>query len=177
MAEGSTGGEEQVVSRRGFMGWAVGLGAAFVAAVIAVPKIGNLFGTTPASAQEGAYVKVTDMASLATGQVTGLTFVEENVDGYVHELLPHSVWAIKHSDTAATVFSPVCPHLGCQVLWNRDSQKFDCPCHGSVFARDGKVTAGPSPRALDALPSKIENGELLVEWVYYKLGIPEQVPV
>jgi Rieske Fe-S protein len=122
-------------------------------------------------------VKVADMASLVTGQVTGLTFVEESVDGYQHELLPHSVWVIKQSETTAAVYSPVCPHLGCQVLWNRDAQKFDCPCHASVFARDGKVLSGPAPRALDTLPNKVVKGELLVEWVYYKLGIPEQIPV
>ena len=177
MADEPAGGGGTEVSRRGFLGWAVGLGSAFTAAVLGIPLVGTMFGTTPASAHQADFVKVADMASLVIGQVTGLTFVEENVDGYVHELLPHSVWVIKESDTAARVFSPVCPHLGCQVLWNRDTQKFDCPCHGSVFARDGKVLAGPAPRALDTLPSKIDKGDLLVEWVYYELGIPEQVPV
>jgi Rieske Fe-S protein len=177
MADASAGGDKPEVSRRGFLGWAVGLGTVFVAAVLGAPKVGSMFGTTPASAQQATFVKVADMASLVTGQVTGLTFVEESVDGYVHELLPHSVWVIKNSDTDATVYSPICPHLGCQVLWNRESQKFDCPCHASIFARDGKVLAGPAPRPLDRLPSKVANGELLVEWVYYKLAIPEQVPV
>jgi menaquinol-cytochrome c reductase iron-sulfur subunit len=177
MADVSGAGDKPDVSRRGFLGWAVGLGAAFSAGVVGIPMVASMFGTTPASAHQADFVKVADMANLVTGEVTGLTFVEESVDGYAHELLPHSVWVIKQSETAATVYSPVCPHLGCQVLWNRDSQKFDCPCHGSIFARDGKVLAGPAPRALDTLPSKVVKGELLVEWVYYKLGITEQVPV
>jgi cytochrome b6-f complex iron-sulfur subunit len=42
--------------------------------------------------------------------------------------------------------STVCTHLGCIV--KPTGEGFDCPCHGSRFARDGSVTKGPAPRAL-----------------------------
>lgn len=42
--------------------------------------------------------------------------------------------------------STVCTHLGCIV--KAGAEGFDCPCHGSRFAKDGSVTKGPAPRAL-----------------------------
>jgi len=91
--------------------------------------------------------------------------------------LPHSVYALKKSDTDIVVYSPVCPHLGCQVFFDRQVKEYVCPCHGSRFAEDGARLAGPTPRGLDTLPSKLDKGGLYVQWVQYKPGIAEQVPV
>lgn len=41
-----------------------------------------------------------------------------------------------------------CPHLGCLTSWDATSGHFVCPCHGSVFARDGARLAGPATRGL-----------------------------
>jgi glycine/D-amino acid oxidase-like deaminating enzyme/nitrite reductase/ring-hydroxylating ferredoxin subunit len=48
--------------------------------------------------------------------------------------------------------SPVCPHLGCEVRWNRAEQSWDCPCHGSRFAPDGRVLNGPAVTDLPEAP-------------------------
>jgi Rieske Fe-S protein len=44
--------------------------------------------------------------------------------------------------------SAVCTHAGCHVHWNSTEQCWDCPCHGSQFAPDGAVLAGPAIQAL-----------------------------
>src|SRR5512138_3458565 len=46
-----------------------------------------------------------------------------------------------HSQHGFSAFSLVCTHLGCTV--ERDEQGFTCPCHGSRYDADGKVTHGP----------------------------------
>jgi glycine/D-amino acid oxidase-like deaminating enzyme/nitrite reductase/ring-hydroxylating ferredoxin subunit len=47
-------------------------------------------------------------------------------------------------DGEVVVRSAICPHLWCVVDWNSAEKTWDCPCHGSRFAPDGKVINGPS---------------------------------
>jgi cytochrome b6-f complex iron-sulfur subunit len=48
-----------------------------------------------------------------------------------------------------TALSLVCPHLGCTV--ESKPEGFACPCHGSRFDPQGKVTRGPAAQALRLL--------------------------
>ncbi|KSV58533.1 FAD-dependent oxidoreductase [Acetivibrio ethanolgignens] len=41
--------------------------------------------------------------------------------------------------------SPVrCSHMGCGLTWNPDEESWDCSCHGSRFAADGKLLDNPA---------------------------------
>ena len=53
--------------------------------------------------------------------------------------------------------STICTHLGCIVKATGDG--FDCPCHGSKFARDGSVLKGPAPKGLPWLEVKHLGGD------------------
>jgi len=60
--------------------------------------------------------------------------------------------------------SSVCPHLGCQVHWEAQNERFFCPCHNGVFDADGQGTEGPPKgQSLLRYPLKVENGLLYIE--------------
>ena len=62
--------------------------------------------------------------------------------------------------------SSICPHLGCQVHWQGDRNRFFCPCHNGIFDATGKATGGPPAEAGQSLlpyPLKVESGLLFME--------------
>jgi Rieske Fe-S protein len=82
-----------------------------------------------------------------------------------------SAWVVR-SGKGAAAFSAICPHLGCSVGYDPSAACFACPCHGSVFGRDGAVRSGPAPRGLDPLPTRISGqGEIACRYVRFKPGL------
>lgn len=73
-------------------------------------------------------------------------------------------------DSGATedflALSSTCPHLGCQVHWESQNNRFFCPCHNGVFSPDGVGIGGPPGDAgqnLPRYPLKVENNLLFIE--------------
>jgi menaquinol-cytochrome c reductase iron-sulfur subunit len=163
-------------TRRGFLKFMTGLMSALVAVALGIPLIGTIIG--PSFRQKKPqWAKVGDIDSLSLEEPTSMKFPFKTEDAYLRETVIHEVWVIKHSPSEVTVFSPICPHLGCRYSWHPETKEFACPCHGSIYSITGKVLGGPAPRPLDALPTKLEKGELFVEWETFKVGIPEKILV
>ena len=53
---------------------------------------------------------------------------------------------VLHDAEGFAAVAAVCTHLGCIVSATPDG--LECPCHGSRFARDGRVVRGPAPSPL-----------------------------
>ena len=177
MEETNTPVENRIEStRRGFLQWGTGILTFLCGLAVGIPLIGSFVGPAFRTMKTN-WIKVAEIGTLPVGQPISLKAADVQVDAYVQESVIRHLWAVKNSDTEITVFSPICPHLGCHYNWNPASGHFECPCHGSVYAPDGTVLGGPAPRRLDTLPTKIENGELYVEWKQFKSGTPEKIPV
>ncbi len=72
--------------------------------------------------------------------------------------------------------SSTCPHLGCQVHWEGQKNRFFCPCHNGVFDPTGKATEGPPAEAGQSLPRfplEVRNGLLFIEVKLEELTLGE----
>lgn len=60
--------------------------------------------------------------------------------------------AIRLPDGVLVVYSSICTHLACGVLWQPNDQTLVCPCHDGRFdTATGSVLAGPPPRPLPVI--------------------------
>jgi len=59
--------------------------------------------------------------------------------------------------------SSVCTHLHCIVNWNAMSKRFECPCHGAKFNKEGEVLEGPPPRPLDLHKLEVAAGNVVID--------------
>ncbi len=166
----------KAVSRRGFLKTVSAALGAVIGALLAWPMIGSIIGTV-FRLPKAASARIARLSDLPQGRPVQVKFEMPRTEEFLHGVLLQDVWVIRHSDSRVTVFSPICPHLGCRYNWFPAASKFICPCHGSVFSITGKVEAGPAPRGLDPLPYKIDNGDLYVNWELFEVGIPQRIRV
>jgi len=72
---------------------------------------------------------------------------------------------ILRTEEGFLAISSICTHLNCIVNWNEMLKKFECPCHGAKFNRNGEVLEGPPPRPLDLYKLQIIAGNVVVDRV------------
>lgn len=75
--------------------------------------------------------------------------------------MPDPLFVLRTGDGAYSVLSPICTHRGCTVEVAGD--RLECPCHGSMYDRQGKVLQGPAERALTKYPATLQGGQLVIE--------------
>ncbi|MGO4709444.1 FAD-dependent oxidoreductase [Chryseobacterium sp. 2TAF14] len=64
----------------------------------------------------------------------------------------------KETEGKTHILKSTCPHTYCDVRWNSAEKSWDCPCHGSRFAINGKLLNAPSTEGLQRIHFN-ENGE------------------
>lgn len=84
--------------------------------------------------------------------------------------LGQSVVVARQKETGAIedfiALSSTCPHLGCQVHWQSQHERFFCPCHNGAFDRVGQPIEGPPAEAGQTLPQyplELRDGLLYIE--------------
>jgi menaquinol-cytochrome c reductase iron-sulfur subunit len=191
--------EEQ--SRRTFMVNAVVAMGGVIGLGLAIPLVASLIPSSDAVGNEWTPLTPEEWAALqkATDKPIKVTFNLHQVDGYLPPADEQQfVWAIKANEAEIrakrpelfqgttkipypvvfmgfTIFSPICPHLGCRYSWVDAQNMFICPCHGSEFTNVGAHVAGPAPRGLDPLPLRDVNGKAELTWIEYKQNTPDHI--
>jgi Rieske Fe-S protein len=111
---------------------------------------------------DGGVAEVSCSACPTSGKVVVLTFAEfptlrqvggsllHEVPGYTDPVCQADFILVAQPSAGQFVaVSASCTHQCCTVTFSGSG--FDCPCHGSAFALDGRVTRGPAARSLQKL--------------------------
>jgi Rieske Fe-S protein len=105
------------------------------------------------------------------GPISGLGFTAGVAGPFTYDATgrgdAQGVYVVQSRDdpaSVALVLEETCTHLGCPVAWTPGgaSGTFNCPCHGSVFARTGERIAGPAQRPLYRHTFYLKDGDLWV---------------
>ena len=110
-----------------------------------------------------AWLDVASVSELTGPQPLTRKIVAEHIAGWAITTEEHNVFVLPAKNNQ--VLSTICPHEGCEVVWEQATNRFSCPCHESYFAADGARISGPSPRGLDPLPMRVQDGKLQVQYV------------
>ena len=135
-------------SRRDFL--KMGVSALSLVALLEVGGASLLF-MKPRSSEGGfgGLVTAGAVASFPPGSVT------EFPDG--------RFYLVRASDGGFLAVYRRCTHLGCNINWEPDQNRFFCPCHASSFDIHGEVENPPAPRALDTFAIQIEANQVVVD--------------
>lgn len=140
-------------SRRSLLLTGAGGIAAGIAAVLGIQQVtktapgktaGHLVGGN------GTWKPVKSLAELPEG--TPIAFRSGAIEGFL----------IRQGQEVKGL-SAICTHMACILNYSKFRDRFECPCHGATFEKDGQPTnyAGPlSP--LPSLQVKVEKGQVQV---------------
>jgi len=167
-----------MTDRRRFLGTIAACGSAGLVVAVTAPVAALLAepGRETGSAG-GAWLRVARVDMVPTDRPLKASVIGPKVDAWSRapDQRLGAVWLFRDDDQHVRAYSAACPHLGCPVDFT--DGRFACPCHESFFDLQGRRTEGPSPRGLDPLDVRLEEGWIVVRFQRFRLGTATRSPV
>lgn len=82
------------------------------------------------------------------------------IEGAILDVDGRAAGIYRAEDGELRAVSAVCTHMGCTLGWNPVDRTWDCACHGSRFAADGRVTHGPAVEPLASIAWSTDEKEV-----------------
>lgn len=134
----------------------VGMGAT-LAVVLGRPVLAPAF-----AGREKLWLNAVRLDALEEDVPVPVTLRVARADG-ASEIVDRRVVYLVRSGQTIRALDSTCTHLGCRTHFNAETGRIECPCHGGMYDTAGRVIGGPPPRALSALPARIEGDQVLVQ--------------
>lgn len=164
--------------RRRFLTWVAGVGALGSTALMGIPALRAFLSPLFQHPAQTGWIKLGEADLFDPGIPTKVDFSQTTTDAWVEGSELRSVWVYTEDGEHFIVYSGRCTHLGCSFAFDAERKTFHCPCHQGMFdPKTGAVLAGPPPRPLDRLETKIEKGDLYVAYQDFRVGTPAKVAV
>jgi menaquinol-cytochrome c reductase iron-sulfur subunit len=138
----------------------VGIGG-LISAAIGLPAVAYVIGPALKRTSD-LWIRLGAISKVELGSPTLFKTTVETETGWINTEEEISAYVLTQNGQDFDVMSNICTHLGCRVRWIAGDDRFYCPCHNGVFAKDGSVVAGPPPRPLDRFENKVEDGILYI---------------
>ena len=167
--------------RRGALKLAVKLIGAAIGTVVAIPAVRFWFHPLRATARppDGDTVRVASRRELNTRRPVRVSVFGELHDAWtrIDRIKLGTAWLVQSTEGNVRAFSAECPHQGCQIDWNDDARRFDCPCHKSGFGEDGHCLFGPAPRGMDELEVALTDDSIRIRYQRFRPRLKEKEPL
>lgn len=152
--------------------------AAAVAALSAIPAgLVFVFGARAkggASASADEWIDLGPAREVVEGPWMERKLRREIQDRWKKAVVEESVY-LRRRGAAIDAVSATCTHTGCLV--RHLSGSFACLCHRSEFDEEGRPKAGPAPRPLDRLETRIEGDRIKLRFVKFRPGLSHSEPM
>jgi Rieske Fe-S protein len=175
-----SGTQPGVDERRGFLTrtGALVIGA-LVGLVPAASAVAVLFDPLRRRSGGGTLIRVAPLSAVPDdGVPRQFPVIAERVDAWNRTREPVGAVYLRRQpgETRPECLSATCPHAGCFVAYDGQTDTFKCPCHNSSFAPDGAIVPpSPSPRAMDSLACEVKQEEILVKYENFYSGKAEKI--
>lgn len=156
------------LSRSGFVKLVTGFLGSVMAAAIGLPAIAYLISPGLSVKETESWIPLGPLKNYPIGAPKLFNFTRSQVNGWEKTVLSYGVFVVRQDETQLLVLSNICTHLACRVSWHPDIQNYVSPCHNGHFDMVGNVISGPPPRPLDEFVTKIEDGNLFIQYPPYK---------
>ena len=123
----------------------IGVGLATLVGLVAAPRMRS---------KGRKWRKAATIFDLPPDQPLAAVIAERESDGWYETRRQTMIFLDREGD-GYRALSSTCTHLSCRVRWESERKRFECPCHGGVYDREGRVVAGPPPRPLDRLAVRV----------------------
>ena len=136
--------------------------------ITGLPVIGYIISPALGLKETEAWIPLGPLENYPIGSPQSFNFTRSRINGWEKTINSYGVFVIRQDETQVRVLSNVCTHLSCRVSWHPDLQEYVSPCHDGHFDILGNVTSGPPPRPLDEFITKIEDGNLYIQYPPFK---------
>lgn len=145
------------MERRTLLKRLVQAAGALVTAIVAVPAL--ISGLSPAlrGRPRDDWRGVGPVEEFPVG-TTREVVVQMAGDAWPRPMAQQAVYVWRPAEDRIIVFSRSCTDLGCPLNYDPGSRCFLCPCHGGIFAQDGRRMAGPPGEPMHRYATRIREG-------------------
>jgi menaquinol-cytochrome c reductase iron-sulfur subunit len=156
------------LSRRDFVKGVTVITGALMGLGLGVPALDYIISPGLNVKETESWIPLGPLKNYPIGAPKLFNFTRSQINGWEKTVLSYGVFVVRLDETQLMVLSNICTHLACRVSWHTDLQHYVSPCHNGHFDMVGKVLSGPPPRPLDEFVTKIEDGNLFIQYPPYK---------